>query len=173
MDRAHQGSFSNNGIRRLWPLAAISLLACISFVFSRAASGEQRDDSVRGLTIAALQGTWQLSFMGITGCGFTTMVETAVLDATGAGHVTTAQSHTAGCGDSISTTASFPFTISHLNPDGSGTGNLSCGPGCGWNLIVQVSQNAQVFSAIDVDPVNPGNFVEVIAIRRSSAGHDE
>jgi hypothetical protein len=124
------------------------------------------------LTVASLKGTWQLSFMGITGCGFTTMVETAVLDATGVGKVTTAQSHTAGCGDSISTTASFPFTINHLNSDGSGTGNLSCGPGCGWNLIVQVAQNAQMFTAIDVDPVNPGNFVEIVAVRRKTGDTD-
>ena len=119
-------------------------------------------------TIASLKGTWQLSFMGITGCGFTTLVETAVLDATGAGKVTTAQSHSAGCGDSVTTTASYPFTVSQLNPDGSGTGNLSCGPGCGWNLILQVSQNGQVFTAIDVDPVNPGNFVQIVAVRRTS-----
>ena len=125
-------------------------------------------DTADPLTVASLKGTWQLSFMGITGCGFTTMVETAVLDAAGVGKVTTAQSHTARCGDSITTTASFPFTISHLNADGSGTGNLSCGPGCGWNLIVQVSQNAQVFTAIDVDPVNPGNFVSITAVRRTS-----
>lgn len=125
-------------------------------------------DTADALTVASLKGTWQLSFMGITGCGFSTMVETAVLDATGVGKVTTAQSHTAGCGDSITTTASLPFTISHLNPDGSGTGNLSCGPGCGWNLIVQVSENAQMFTAIDVDPVNPGNFVQIVAVRRKT-----
>lgn len=149
-------------LARWWSL--VFLIGILAGITPLRASAEGSD---AGLTVAALQGTWQLSFMGITGCGFTTMVETAVLDAAGAGKVTTAQSHTAGCGDSISTTASFPFAISHLNPDGSGTGNLSCGPGCGWNLIVQVSQNAQMFSAIDVDPVNPGNFVEVIAIRRT------
>jgi hypothetical protein len=144
-----------------WSLVlSIGILAGIAPLRASANSPDE------ALTVASLQGTWQLSFMGITGCGFTTMVETAVLDGTGAGKVTSAQSHTAGCGDSISTTASLPFTISHLNPDGSGTGNLSCGPGCGWNLIVQVSENAQMFTAIDVDPVNPGNFVEIVAVRR-------
>ena len=124
------------------------------------------------LTVASLRGTWQLSFMGITGCGFSTMVETAVLDATGVGKVTTAQSHTqgtnAGCGDASTPNAGYPFTISHLNPDGSGNGNLSCGPGCGWELIVQVSENGQMFTAIDVDPRNPGNFVQIVAVRRKT-----
>ena len=148
-------------VGRWWPVVlSIGILAGIAPLSASA------DDTP--LSVAALKGTWQLSFMGITGCGFTTMVETAVLDATGAGTVTTAQSHTSGCGDSISSTTSLPFTISHLNPDGSGTGNLSCGAGCGWNLIVQVAQNAQVFSAIDVDPVNPGNFVEIIAVKRKT-----
>jgi hypothetical protein len=125
-------------------------------------------DTGDALTVASLKGTWQLSFMGITGCGFTTMVETAVLDGAGVGTVTTAQSHTAGCGDAITTTASLPFTVNHLNPDGSGTGGLSCGPGCGWNLIIQVSENAQMFTAIDVDPVNPGNFVSIVAVKRKN-----
>jgi hypothetical protein len=149
-------------VGRWWPVVlSIGILAGAAPLRASA------DDT--SLTVAALKGTWQLSFMGVTGCGFTTMVETAVLDATGAGKVTTAQSHTAGCGDSISSTLSLPFTISHLNADGSGTGNLSCGAGCGWNLIVQVAENAQVFTAIDVDPVNPGNFVEIVAVRRKTA----
>jgi hypothetical protein len=124
-------------------------------------------DTSDTLTVASLKGTWQLSFMGITGCGFSTMVSTVVLDDTGTGKVLSSQSHTAGCGDAISTTQ-VPFTISHLNADGSGTGNLSCGPGCGWNLIVQVSENGQVLTAIDVDPVNPGNFVSIVAVKRKS-----
>jgi hypothetical protein len=64
-------------------------------------------------------------------------------------------------------------TGSRRTPDGSGTGNLSCGPGCGWNLIVQVSENAQFFTAIDVDPVNPGNFVEIVAVRRKTGDTPE
>jgi len=31
-----------------------------------------------------------------------------------------------------------------------------------------VAENAQMFTAIDVDPVNPGNFVEIVAVRRKA-----
>jgi len=163
MSHVKRGTRAAHRVAR-WRSAVVSIgiLVCISPLPAWA------DQNDAPLTVASLQGTWQLSFMGITGCGFTTMVETALLDGTGVGKVTTAQSHTAGCGDSISTTTSYPFTISQLNPDGSGTGNLSCGAGCGWNLIVQVAENAQMFTAIDVDPVNPGNFVEIVAVRRKA-----
>jgi len=127
------------------------------------------------MTVASLQGTWQMSFMGITGCGFSTSVVTIVLDATGNGTATSryhTQGQNPGCGDGIASTP-VPFNISSLNPDGSGTGGLSCGPGCGWALVIQVSENGQVFSAIDVDPMNPGNFVQGIAIRRTSQSGEE
>jgi len=151
------------GAQRLirWLPLAISI-GFLAGLTPLAASADTGDAST---TVASLKGTWQLSFMGITGCGFGTMVSTVVLDDTGTGKVISSQSHTAGCGDAISTTQ-VPFTITHLNADGSGTGNLSCGPACGWNLIVQVSENGQVFTAIDVDPVNPGNFVSITAVKR-------
>jgi AraC-like DNA-binding protein len=48
----------------------------------------------------------------------------------------------------------------------SGTANLSCGTGCGWELAIQVDPTATIFNFVDVDPANPGNFVEGTAIKQ-------
>jgi len=77
---------------------------------------------------------------------------------------TVVKGHTSGCGDPSS--SGNPFVIQSLNPDGSGTANLSCGPGCGWNLIIQVAKNRQIFNVVDVDHLNPGNYVEGTAIHQ-------
>jgi hypothetical protein len=77
---------------------------------------------------------------------------------------TTIKGHTSGCGDGVST--GTPFVVQSLNPNGSGTANLSCGPDCGWNLIIQVAKNRQIFNVVDVDPVNPGNYLEGTAIHQ-------
>jgi hypothetical protein len=52
-----------------------------------------------------------------------------------------------------------------LNPARAPT-NLSCGPGCGWNLIIQVAKNRQIFNVVDVDHLNPGNYLEGTAIHQ-------
>jgi hypothetical protein len=121
------------------------------------------------LTIWGLAGNWRMSFAGITGCGYGTQVSDIVLSSTGVGTIGAGNSkyHTAGCGDGV-TTIPTEFVVQTLNSDGTGTGNLSCGPGCGWNLLLQVSHNGEVISFTDVDPVNPGNFVSGTIVKKTS-----
>ncbi len=66
------------------------------------------------------------------------------------------------CGDSV--LASQSFKVTALNASGTGTAGLSCGVGCGWNLRIQVSPDRQVMNLIDVDPVNPGNYISGVAV---------
>jgi hypothetical protein len=73
-------------------------------------------------------------------------------------------SHTSGCGDIKST--GVPFVIQSLNANGSGTANLSCGSGCGWEFNIQVNHDSTIFNLVDVDPNNPGNYFEGTAIRQ-------
>jgi hypothetical protein len=112
-----------------------------------------------------------LSFAGITGCGYGTQVSDFALNSAGVGVIAPGASryHTAGCGDGVSGVQT-EFLVQTLNPDGTGTGNLSCGPGCGWNLLLQVSRNGEVISFTDVDPVNPENFVSGTIIKKNSGG---
>lgn len=126
-----------------------------------------------GLTIARLAGNWRLSFAGITGCGYGTQVSDFALNSSGVGTIPAGSSafHTAGCGDGVST-AQTEFLVQTLNSDGTGTGNLSCGPGCGWNLILQVSQDGKVISFTDVDSLNPGNFVSGTVIKKTGSKGD-
>jgi hypothetical protein len=67
------------------------------------------------------------------------------------------------CGDSVLT--SQTFTIHTVNGFGTATGGLSCGPGCGWNLNIQMAPDRGSFNLVDVDPVNPGNFISGVAVR--------
>jgi len=124
-----------------------------------------------GLTIGSLAGGWRLSFAGITGCGYGTQVSDFALNSAGVGVIAPGGSryHTAGCGDGVSGVQT-EFLVQTLNPDGTGTGNLSCGPGCGWNLLLQVSRNGEVISFTDVDPVNPENFVSGTIIKKNGGG---
>ncbi len=156
-----RGSKALRPMRRA-SLIWLALLAWVALVPLRAAA---EDGDAPPMSIAALQGTWQMTMMGQTGCGFGTAVLIVTLDATGAGMVT-GNSHSAGCGDGP-LGSTDQFMIHTLNADGSGTAGLSCGPSCGWVLTIQVSPNREVFTFIDVDPSNPGNFVEGTAIRRA------
>jgi hypothetical protein len=147
---------------RLLSALAVALIIIVGIASHRA----KADTST--VTIASLAGHWRLSFAGITGCGYGTQVSDVTFNSSGIGIITTGGSkyHTQGCGDGVSN-AQTEFLVQTLNPDGTGTGNLSCGPGCGWNLILQVSQNGEVMSFTDVDPVNPGNFVSGTVIKKT------
>jgi hypothetical protein len=115
------------------------------------------------ITMADLSGPWAMTLTGDTGCGITTSYVTFTLNASGSG-VATIRSHSSGCGDP--TTSGLPFTINSLNANGSGTANLSCGSGCGWDLVIQVSPDRSIFSVVDVSPANPGNYFEGMAIHQ-------
>jgi hypothetical protein len=114
------------------------------------------------ITKADLSGPWAMTVTGVTGCGETTMYVTFTLNSAGSG-TSTQQGHSAACGDN---TGSAPITITSLNPNGSGTANLSCGTGCGWDFTIQVSPDRSVFNLVDVSPANPGNFLEGVAIHQ-------
>jgi len=91
------------------------------------------------------------------------MVVTFTLDAGGSG-TATIQSHTSGCGDN--TSSGTPFVVQGVKANGSGMANLSCGPDCGWQFTIQVAPNREIFSLVDVDPANPGNYLSGVAVRQ-------
>jgi len=113
-----------------------------------------------------LTGTWQIALTGTTGCGKVAMQATATLNSAGKG---TATLTTHGdCGDS--TLSGQTFNINTLATNGSGTAGLSCGTACGWNFNIQVSPDRTRFNLVDVSTVNPGNYVQGVAILSSPAG---
>jgi len=122
-------------------------------------------------TIAAIQpshaatslaGPWQMAISGNTGCGLTTMLVDVTLNASGFGNNATITMH-GSCGDSVITGQTFQI----LSISGrTAKANLSCGAGCGWNLDVQIEPKYTSFNLVDVDPVNPGNYIAGTAIRR-------
>jgi len=126
----------------------------------------QSSSAVGGITVDQLAGPWQITLIGNTGCGFTSMLVNVTLDSKGTGSATTTY-HTGlspSCHDNTAT--NLPFTIQSLNPNGSGTAGLSCGPGCGWQFNIQVSPFRSTFNLVDVDPANPNNFLQGSAIRQ-------
>jgi hypothetical protein len=112
---------------------------------------------------ADLAGNWQMTVIGQTGCGFGTTLYTFTLNSAGVATNVSGVSHT-GCGDSNFSGDSF--TVLTLNANGSGTANLTCGTGCGWNLNIQVSPDRSTFNLIDVSAANPGNFIEGVAVHQ-------
>jgi hypothetical protein len=142
--------------------AVLALAIVISGVPPATTAGAQTSDRVP-VTIAQLAGPWSVSLIGNTGCGWSSFLVTFTLDANGSGMATN-HSHTSGCGDGVST--GIAFVVQTVNPDGSGKANLSCGPSCGWEFVIQVARNREMFSVVDVDPANPGNFLSGVAIRQ-------
>jgi hypothetical protein len=119
-------------------------------------------------TIQGLAGAWQATIFGNTGCGLTSYLVTFTLDSTGkatdaaiTGHYTNGGN--AGCVDGGMSSGNS-FTIDSLNTNGSGTAGLSCGPGCGWVFQIQVSRDSTQFNLVDVDPQNPNNLIQGVAV---------
>jgi len=113
---------------------------------------------------ADLEGPWQASvLLANSGCGPMSILVNFTLNAAGTATNATLVSHSS-CG--TSTTTGQTFTISTLAANGSGSANLSCGTGCGWNLHIQVSADRSIFNMVDVDVVNPGNYLEGVAIHQ-------
>lgn len=132
-------------------------------------AGELADLPIRrapGVTVSQLAGSWAISLGGNTGCGLSSMYVTVDLDATGKGM---AQIHGSSTGCPPSFDPSEPFQIGSLNPDGSGTAGLTCGPGCGWTFTIQVPEGAtNLFTLVDVAPQNPNNVLVGTAARKWS-----
>jgi len=142
---------------RLAGLVALGIVAMVAVVRPSKAS-------IGVVSKADLAGNWQMTTIGQTGCGFGTTLYTFTLSSAGVASNVYATSHTAGCGDSTSTSATFQ--INSVNANGSGTANLGCGGACGWNLTIQVAPDRSSFSLIDVSSANPGNFIEGTAIHQ-------
>jgi hypothetical protein len=139
---------------RLALFAALGLVAIVSLPKKGKATGTIGKED--------LAGPWQIALQGNTGCGSATMLFTGTLSNAGSGSGTLV-GHSTGCPDSSQTQT---FTITSLNPNGSGKAGLSCGPGCGWDFTIQVSPDRSMFSLVDVDPNNPLNTPAGIAIHQ-------
>jgi hypothetical protein len=125
-----------------------------------------RKSSSGKLVVSDLTGSWQATLYGSTGCGVGTTVLSFTLNSSGVASNISETYHTVGCGDGSSNTNSF--TILSLNSDGSGTANLTCGTGCGWNFDIQVSPDRSTFNLVDVYSLNVGNFQAGSAINNST-----
>jgi hypothetical protein len=116
------------------------------------------------ITIPQLAGSWRASLIWSgSGCGPTSGLLDFTLDQEGRANSAILVMH-GTCGDS---TLAVPLMIQSLDLNGSGTASLSCGPGCGWDLTIQVASTLNIFNLVDVDPNNPGNYLEGTAIRQS------
>jgi hypothetical protein len=117
-----------------------------------------------GVKVSDLAGSWAISLGGNTGCGLSSMYATVDLDATGKG---TAQVRGSSTGCPPSFDPAEPFQILSLNPDGSGTAGLACGPSCGWVFTIQVPDQAtNLFTLVDVAADNPNNVLVGTAARK-------
>jgi len=115
------------------------------------------------LSVSDLAGRWRIVSSGYTGCGHVSMLLDVTLleDGTSSNGVLT--QHGQFCD---STHTGQTFIIKSLSPDGTGTANMGCGPGCGWELDIQVSRDRQIFNLVDVATVNPGNYISGVAVKR-------
>ena len=138
-------------------LSILCLAAVVSTVkLSRATVGT--------ITKSDLSGPWQASLiLANSGCGPMSIRVNFTLSGSGTATNAALVSHGA-CGDS--TLSGQTFTITSLNANGSGKAGLSCGTGCGWEFNIQVAPDRSVFNLVDVATVNPGNFVEGVAVHQ-------
>lgn len=142
---------------RLAGMVALGLVAIVAMVRTSKAS-------IGNVSKSDLAGAWQMTIVGQTGCGFGTTLYTFTLNSSGSTSNATGTYHTTGCGDG--TSSGNTFTIQSLNPNGSGTAGLTCGPSCGWVLSIQVAPDRSTFNVVDVSPLNPGNYIEGVAIHQ-------
>jgi hypothetical protein len=107
-------------------------------------------ESTPPITVAQLAGPWQITLIGNTTCGRTSMLFSGTLNTSGAG--TGTLTSTSGCTSifSLNLPTIQTFAITALNAQGFGSATLSCGSGCGWNFDIQVAADKQEFSLVDV-----------------------
>ncbi|GAC1430901.1 MAG: hypothetical protein NVS1B11_05520 [Terriglobales bacterium] len=138
---------------------------CLSVIVAAAKPSEA---AVGTINKADLSGPWQMTLIGNTGCGFTSMLVTFTLNNSGAATNATITSHytaTSPCADGTVSTGNT-FSVNTLNANGSGTAGLSCSAGCGWTFNIQVSADRSVFNVVDVSVSNPNNLLEGSAIHQ-------
>lgn len=115
------------------------------------------------ITRSDLSGPWQITLTGNTGCGLSSMLVNVTLNTLGVGTGAVIKTH-GQCGNSI--IGGQTFKILTMLANGRGTANLSCGAGCGWNFDIQVSADRSIFNIVDVDPLNPNNFIGGMAVHQ-------
>lgn len=147
---------NHSQLRMLLPLVMLLFAASLFLVKPSFAS-------IGTITKSDLSGAWQITLTGNTGCGLVSMLVNVTLDATGTGSNAVIKTH-GQCGDS--TASGNTFQILTLAANGSGTANLSCGAGCGWNFNIRVSPDRSIFNLVDVDPANPNNYLGGVAIHQ-------
>lgn len=120
--------------------------------------------SIGNISKADLSGNWQATLIAAnSGCGPMSMLVNFTLNGSGVATNATIVEHGA-CADT--TVSGQTFTIQSLGSNGSGLAGLSCGTGCGWGFNIQVSPDRSTFNLVDVNPSNPSNFVEGVAIHQ-------
>jgi hypothetical protein len=149
---------------RFASLIALLLVTLVAMDQPSAAADATSGVPSPAITRAQLAGPWAATIVGNTGCGLTSMYVTFTLNSAGHGNGTATIVSHSQCGDS--TTSGLSFNVNSLNANGSGTGGLTCGAGCGWVLAIQVSKSAQVFNLVDVEPTNPHNYIAGTAIHQ-------
>ena len=143
--------------------AAFAFLLITTIAVFRTVGSAQSAKAAPAITIAQLAGSWQVTLVGNTGCGISSMLFTGILNPNGVAHGTLTGSST-GCAPSSDVQT---FSITTLNANGSGTGSLTCGAGCGWALNVQVNPSKTVMNLADVSPENPDNVLAGTAVKQT------
>jgi hypothetical protein len=145
-------------------LARVGILSALALLVAPSANAED-------ITIAALKGSWQATLLWSgSGCGAMSglLNFTFGTNGTTSTAILTTNSVRTRIGTCGFSSSKQTFTVQTLKPNRSGTANLSCGTACGWQLNIQVAPDLATFNLVDVDPANPGNFVEGTAIKQSS-----
>jgi hypothetical protein len=153
-------------MKKLYQSARQAFLIVLTLVIVIAVSS-LGSASTGNIVKSDLAGNWLIALHGTTGCGFSDMEADVSINTSGIG-TGTLTTH-GQCGDS--TLSGQSFNINTMKATGSGTAGLSCGTGCGWVFDIQVSPDRSKFNLVDVNPANPGNFVEGLAARKSSSGN--
>jgi hypothetical protein len=117
------------------------------------------------IVLSDFKGTWRIALRGDTSCGFTSVRASVTFGTAGTG-TGTLQIH-GECGDS--TLSGETFTVNTLSKTGKGTASLTCGTGCAWDFEIQVAPDRSKFNLVDVSPLDPGIFLEGVAILSSPA----
>lgn len=147
---------NHHQLRRLASVIVFSLVASVFLV-------NQSLATIGTITRSNLSGPWQITLTGNTGCGLVSMLVNVTLNTAGTGTNAVLKTH-GQCGDS--TLSGQTFQVLTMTSNGSGTANLSCGVGCGWNFDIQVSPDRSTFNLVDVDPLNPNNFIGGMAVHQ-------
>jgi hypothetical protein len=133
---------SNTTQNRAWTLVVVLTLVTLVAVAVPNASA---------VTVADLAGTWQATLFSNASCGVGTQVLVFSLNSSGIATDVQYNYHTSACGTGTDTNQSF--TITSLNPDGSGTAQLVI-EGTTTTYNIQANQGGTVFNMADITDKN-------------------